>query len=328
MSSEPAPSMNLPPPRTDPRAQRFLRACRRQPVDVTPIWMMRQAGRSLPAYRELRNRYGLVEITRRAELAAEVALLPVQELGVDAAIMFADIMLPLAGLGISFELVEKVGPVVSDPIRAMSQIRELRSDGAAESVPAVLEALSIVRRELDGTVPVIGFSGAPFTLASYLVEGRPTRDFSRTKALMFGEPAAWHALMEKLAAMVIDYVREQAAAGAQAIQIFDSWIGTLSPADVRSYVVPHTADIFEATAGLGLPRIHFGTNIAGLLELMAAPGPEVVGVDWRIPLDSAWDRIGFDRAIQGNLDPAVLLGPPELVTERAQEVLQQAEGRP
>ncbi len=308
-------------------SERFLWACRRKPVDVTPIWMMRQAGRSLPAYRELRKRYGLVDITRQPELCAEVTLMPLRLLEVDAAILFADIMLPLAGLGVAFELVEDVGPVVAEPVRGPEQVHKMTSVPPGESVPALLEAIRILRRELDGVAPLIGFSGAPFTLASYLVEGRPTRDFAKTKALMFGDPITWHALMDRLTDLVIDYLREQVAAGAQAIQLFDSWIGALSPADMRRYVAPHTRRIFEATVALGVPRIHFGTNTATLLELMAAPGPEVVGVDWRIPLDAAWRRIGR-RAIQGNLDPAVLLGPPELVREATLNVLERAGGRP
>jgi len=303
--------------------------------------MMRQAGRSLPSYRELRKRYGLVEITRQPELCAEVTLLPIRALEVDAAIMFADIMLPLAGLGVRFELVEDLGPVVAEPIRSAAQVDALTAVPARESVPTVLEAIRIVRRELEGVVPLVGFSGAPFTLASYLIEGRPSRDFSKTKAMMFSDPVTWHRLLERLTEMVVDYLSEQVSAGVQAIQIFDSWVGALSPADYLAYVSPHTAAIFEATAGLTVPRIHFGTNTATLLEAMASPGdqrseegtgshpgPDVVGVDWRLPLDAAWERIGQHRGIQGNLEPAVLLGPPELVVERAEAVLIQAGGRP
>src|SRR2546421_103722 len=287
------------------RSERFLAACARQPVDATPVWMMRQAGRSLPAYRELRQRYGLVEITREPELCAEVTLMPIRVLDVDAAIMFADIMLPLAGLGVRFELVEDLGPVVAEPIRSAAQVDAMRTPSAAESVPPVLEAIRITRRELEGVVPLIGFSGAPFTLASYLIEGRPSRDFSRTKALIFTDPGTWHNLMQRLTTMVIDYLPEQVPAGVQALQLFDSWVGALAPRDYAEYVAPHTAAIFDATAGLGVPRIHFGTNTATLLEAMATPGaedtrPDVVGVDWRIPLDGARGRIRGDRALQGN----------------------------
>ena len=314
------------------RSRRFLDACARRPVDVTPVWLMRQAGRSLPAYRALRRRHSLVEITRQPDLCAEVTLMPVAELEVDAAIMFADIMLPLAGLGIRFELVEDVGPVVAEPIRSAAQVDGLGISSAKESVPAVLEAIRIIRGELDGAVPLIGFSGAPFTLASYLIEGRPSRDFARTKAMMFSEPGLWHRLLERLTAMVIDYLSEQVAAGIQALQLFDSWVGALAPEDYASSVAPHTAAIFEATAALGVPRIHFGTNTATLLEAMArpgaGPGPDAVGVDWRVPLGHAWERIGHDLAIQGNLEPAALLGPPELVVARAEAVLAEAAGRP
>jgi uroporphyrinogen decarboxylase len=308
------------------RAERFLKACRREKVDVTPVWMMRQAGRSLPAYRKLRESYSLVEITQKPELCAEVTLLPLKELDVDAAILFADIMLPLVGLGVGFELVEDVGPVIAEPIRSMREIEAMTSVPAAESVPSVLEAIRILRGELEGVVPLIGFSGAPFTLASYLVEGKPVREFAKTKALMFGEPASWHALMERLTAMIVDYLSEQVSAGVQAIQLFDSWVGALSVEDYAMYVLPYSKEIFQAMSERGVPRIHFGTGTSSLLELMAAVDCEVVGVDWRVPLDVAWQRIG-DRAIQGNLDPAVLLGSPELVEEKARDVLDRAAGR-
>ncbi|GAC1361568.1 MAG: uroporphyrinogen decarboxylase [Actinomycetota bacterium] len=336
MSTEPLLSTlpePLPPVKGVPRSLRFLDAAARRAVDATPVWMMRQAGRSLPAYRELRERHGLVEITRQPELCAQVTLMPLQVLEVDAAIMFADIMLPLAGLGVSFELVENIGPVVAEPISSVRQVSALTAIPARESVPTVLEAIRIARRELDGVVPLIGFSGAPFTLASYLIEGRPSRDFIKTKALMFSDPVTWHQLMDRLTTMVIDYLSEQVTAGVQALQLFDSWVGALSPADYRQYVAPHSAAIFEATAGLGVPRIHFGTNTATLLELMAAPvpegaGPDVVGVDWRIPLDAAWGRVGWGKAVQGNLEPAVLLAPPEVLVRRVEDVLRAAGGRP
>ncbi|MGH2718658.1 MAG: uroporphyrinogen decarboxylase [Actinomycetota bacterium] len=333
VATDAAPTMSASNP-SRAKARRFLAACAREPVDTTPVWMMRQAGRSLPAYRALRERATLVEITRQPELCAEVTLLPTKVLDVDAAIMFADIMLPLAGLGVRFELVEDVGPVVADPIRSVAQVRALTDAGARESVPAVLDAIRIARRELDGVIPLIGFSGAPFTLASYLIEGRPSRDFTRTKAMMFTEPGTWHELMERLVAMVIDYLGAQVEAGIQALQLFDSWVGALSPADYTSFVAPHVARIFDATASFGVPRIHFGTNTATLLELMAVPGgpgsapPDVVGVDWRIPLDAAWGRIGHDRAIQGNLEPAAVLAPPEVLVERVDAVLAAAGGRP
>ena len=296
--------------------------------------MMRQAGRSLPAYRELRKRHGLVDITRQPELCAEVTLMPTKVLEVDAAIMFADIMLPLGGLGVRFELVEDVGPVVAEPIRSAAQVEAMTAIPARESVPAVLEAIRIARNELEGVIPLIGFSGGPFTLASYLIEGRPSRDFTRTKAMMFTDPGTWHLLAERLSTMVIEYLGQQVASGIQALQLFDSWVGALSPADYAEFVAPHVARIFDATASLGVPRIHFGTNTATLLESMASPGgpghtdPDVVGVDWRIPLDAAWERIGPEKAIQGNLEPAVLLAPPEVLVRRVDAVLAAAGGRP
>jgi uroporphyrinogen decarboxylase len=313
---------------TSPRAGRFLRASQGLPVDCTPIWMMRQAGRSLPEYRKLRRRHNLLAIAGNPELCAEVTLMPLEVLEVDAAIMFADIMLPLAGLGIEFELVEDVGPRVAEPIRSMEQIQKMPVPSAVEAVPNTLEAIRLVRKELDGVVPLIGFSGAPFTLASYLIEGGPTREFSKTKAFMFGHPAGWHALMERLTYMVVDYLSAQVDAGVQAVQLFDSWIGALALRDVEEHVLPYTRQILDGIAHLGVPRILFGTNTALLLEAFSSLGPEVVGVDWRIPLDDAWDRVGHDRALQGNLDPGVLLGPPELVTQRAKDVLARAGGRP
>lgn len=315
-------------PSPSSRADRLLRACRREPVDVTPIWMMRQAGRSLPAYRELRERHSFLELIRHPDLIAEVTVLPLHEFDVDAAILFADITLPLAGLGVGFELVDDVGPVIAEPVRSLLQIEGMTAKPAAETVPTVLEAIRLLRKELDGVVPLIGFSGAPFTLASYLVEGRSSRDYTSTKAMMYGNAAAWDGLMSRLSDLVIEYVREQVAAGVQAVQLFDSWIGALGPQDVERFVLPYTHRIFDALASLGVPRIHFGTGTAGFVELMAAPDCEVVGVDWRIGLDAAWTRIGARRGIQGNLEPAVLLGPPELVVERARDVLRRAAGRP
>ncbi|HVE92553.1 MAG TPA: uroporphyrinogen decarboxylase, partial [Actinomycetota bacterium] len=243
------------------------------------------------------------------------------------AIMFADIMLPLASLGIGFEIREG-GPVVDEPIRSMEQIRGLPRIAVKEAVPAVMEAISLVRGELNGRVPLIGFSGAPLTLACYLVDGRPSREFSETRSFMFREPHAWDELMTRLTDMVVEYLTEQAAAGVQAVQLFDSWVGGLGPSDMERFVLPYTRRIFDAIAHLGLPRINFGTNTHGFLELMAAPDCEVVGVDWRVPLDEAWRRIGPDRGIQGNLDPAVLFGPPDLIKARVKDVMDRAGGRP
>lgn len=312
---------------TNARNERFLNACRREPVDVTPVWLMRQAGRSLARYRAVRERHSFLDMIASPELMAEITMMPLEELAVDAVVMFADITLVLASLGVDFDIVESVGPVIADPIRSRAQVDALARIPVAEGTPTVLESIRIVRKELDGVVPVIGFSGAPFTLASYLIEGRPSRDFTRTKELMFSAPETWHALMARLTDLIVEYLTEQVAAGAQAIQVFDSWIGALAPEDMRAHVLPYSTRIFSETAYLGVPRIHFGTNTAGLLECMADAGPDVVGVDWRVHLDEAWARIG-DRGIQGNLEPAVLLGPPELVVARARDILRRAGGRP
>jgi uroporphyrinogen decarboxylase len=308
------------------RSERFLRACRREDVDVTPIWMMRQAGRSLPRYRALREGCSFLDMISRPELMAEITLLPLEELEVDAAVMFADITLVLASLGIRFDIVESVGPVIEEPIRRIEQVERFERIPVADSTPTVLESIRLVRKELDGVVPVIGFAGAPFTLASYLIEGRPSRDFAATKAMMFGDPAAWHALMDRLTTLIIEYLVEQIRAGAQAIQLFDSWLGALGPGDVRRSVLPYTRRIFAALETYDVPRILFGTGTASLLECMADADPDVIGVDWRVDLDHAWRRIGA-RGIQGNLDPAVLLAPGDVVVERAREVLSQADSR-
>jgi uroporphyrinogen decarboxylase len=304
---------------------RFLDAARGKPVDVTPIWLMRQAGRSLPEYRKLRERYTLTEIVAQPDLCAEVTLQPVRRLGVDAAVMFADIMLPLRGMGVEFELVENVGPVIARPITSLADVERLRVPDGEEAAPQVITAVRRVVRE--SPVPVICFSGAPFTLASYLIEGRPSRDFARVKAFMFNESQAFDLLLEKLATTMTGYLKAQVAAGAQAIQLFDSWVGALAREDYEARVVRHTGAIFAALEPLNVPRIHFGTNTAGLLEPIAESGPDIVSLDWRVPLDDGWLRVGLSRGIQGNLDPAVLLGPADLVRDRAREVLRRAGGR-
>ena len=308
------------------RDGRFLRAARRQPVDRTPVWLMRQAGRSLPEYRRLRERWSLVEIVAQPELCAEVTLQPVRRLDVDAAVMFADIMLPLRGMGVEFELVESVGPVLASPVRSPADVDALAEPAGEEAAPQVIDA---VRRVVaESPVPVICFCGAPFTLASYLIEGRPTRDFAVVKRFMFSEPAAFDRLLGKLSRVMSGYLAAQVSAGASALQVFDSWVGALAVEDYEQRVAPHTRSIFEATAGLGVPRVHFGTGTAGLLEAIAATGPDVVSLDWRVPLDVGWARVGADRGVQGNLDPAVLLGPADLVRARARDVLARAAGRP
>jgi uroporphyrinogen decarboxylase len=304
----------------------LVRAARREPVERTPVWFMRQAGRSLPEYREIRVRHGLFDIVRDAELCAEVTLQPVRRHGVDAAVMFADIMLPVLAMGVDVDLVENVGPVVARPVRAAADVTALCVPEPEEAVPSILEAVRIVRRELRDDQAVVGFCGGPFTVAGYLVEGKPSRDFVRTKSLMYREPATWHALMKRLTEQFAPYVAATAAAGADAIQLFDSWVGVLSVDDYREFVAPYSARVLEAA---GVPTIHFGTGATPqLLAEMAAAGGSAIGVDWRVPLDAAWAAVGEDRAVQGNLEPAVLLGPPERAEVAALEVLRRAGGRP
>jgi uroporphyrinogen decarboxylase len=302
---------------------RFLRACRREPVDATPVWFMRQAGRSFAGYRALRERYGILELAKTPDLCAEVTLMPVRELGVDAAVMFADIMLPLEPMGVGLRIEPEVGPIIDRPIRSAADVEALRPF-EPEGVAFTLDALRLVRRELDGKAGVIGFSGAPFTLACYLIEGRPSRDFTTAKAFMYAEPEAWHRLMERLADMAIAYLQAQVEAGAEVVQLFDSWVGGLGPADYGTYVQPHVRRIFEA---LTIPTIHFATGASALLERMAEAGGDVIGVDHRVSLADAWRRVGYHRGIQGNLDAGRLLagwGPTEA---GARAVLDEAGGR-
>jgi uroporphyrinogen decarboxylase len=300
----------------------LVRAARREPVERTPVWFMRQAGRSLPEYRELRKGRTLFDVVRRPELCAEVTLQPVRRHDVDAAVMFADIMLPVLSLGIDVELVESVGPVVSHPIESAADVERLR---AGEPDPSVLEAIRIVRRELRDEQAVVGFCGGPFTVAGYLVEGKPTREFTKVKTLMYREPRTWHALCERLSDNFAAYVRAQTDAGADVIQLFDSWVGALSVTDYEEFVASYSAKILAA---VDVPTIHFGTGTTHLLPAMARAGGDVIGLDWRVPLDEGWALVGEERGVQGNLDPAVLLGPWERVEEGARDVLDRAGGRP
>jgi uroporphyrinogen decarboxylase len=301
----------------------LVRACRREAVERTPVWFMRQAGRSLPEYRALREKHAFFELAMQPELCAEVTLQPVRRHDVDAAVMFADIMTPVVAMGVDVQLVEGVGPVIDSPIRTAADVERLRVPGE-DGYATVLEAVGIVRAELPSEKAVIGFCGGPFTAAGYLVEGRPSRDFLTVKTMMSREPDVWHALMDLLAETFAGYVQAKVRAGADVVQLFDSWVGVLSPADYDEHVAPYSERIL---AGLEVPTIHFGTGTAGLLRHMAAAGGDVIGVDWRIELDRAWAEIG-DRGIQGNLDPAVLLGPWERVDAAARDVLQRADGRP
>jgi uroporphyrinogen decarboxylase len=306
------------------RADRFLRACRRGPVDATPVWFMRQAGRSLPAYRAIRRGATLVEITRDPALCAEVTLQPVDQLGVDAAILFADITTPLPGAGIALEIVDGVGPVIAEPIRTMADVTRIGAFDPS-AVEGLLEAIRLIRRA--SPVPLIGFAGAPFTLASYLVEGKASREAATLRRLLHTEPATGEALLERLTDLAIGWLTAQVEAGVQAVQLFDSWVGVLSPADYRRFVAPRMVRLLAAVADLGVPAIHFGTDTAGLLPDLAAAGGDVIGLDWRIGLDDGWERVGADRAIQGNLDPWLLLGPWEDVAAAARRILAEAGGR-
>ncbi|HLM33215.1 MAG TPA: uroporphyrinogen decarboxylase [Gaiellaceae bacterium] len=303
----------------------LVRAARREPVERTPVWFMRQAGRSLPEYRKIRKRYNLFDVCRRPELCAEVTLQPVRVLGVDAAVMFADIMLPVIGMGIDVELVENVGPVIAEPIESMADVARLVVPEPEESVPFILEAVRIVRTELEPERALIGFCGGPFTVAGYLIEGKPTRDFLKTKQCMYGAPEVWHELMEKLTETSIAYLAGKVRAGADVIQLFDSWVGHLSVDDYREFVAPYSTRILET---LDVPTIHFGTGTTHLLEDMAEAGGDVIGIDWRIPINRGWDLAGHDRGVQGNLDPTLLLGDWERVERGAHGVLDAVDGRP
>jgi uroporphyrinogen decarboxylase len=303
----------------------LVRAARREPVERTPVWFMRQAGRSLPEYRAIRERATLFEICADPGLCAEVTLQPVHRHRVDAAVLFADIVLPVQGMGLDVRLVDGVGPVVDRPVASAADVERLVVPEPRESVPALLEAIRIVRAELAPAQALVGFCGGPFTVAGYLVEGKPSRDFARTKRLMYAEPDVWHGLLDRLADAFAAYVRAQAEAGADVIQLFDSWVGALSPADYREFVAPYSARIL---AEAGVPTIHFGTGTVHLLEDLAAVGGDVIGLDWRVPIDRGWELVGEDRGVQGNLDPALLLGPWERVDAEATRILDAVGGRP
>jgi uroporphyrinogen decarboxylase len=305
----------------------LLRAARREPVPYTPVWLMRQAGRYLPEYRAMRARHAFLDLCKNPQAAAEVTLQPVERLGVDAAILFADILLVVEPLGVGLEFVRGEGPVIHRPVRTAADVARLGPVDVESAVGFVFETVRTVRRALDGRLPLIGFAGAPFTVASYVVEGGPSRDFLATKRLMYDTPDAWHRLLGLLTDATARYLNGQIAAGAEAVQVFDSWVGALSPDDYAAFVLPHSRALIRALTP-GVPVIHFGTGTAGLLPLLRRAGGDVIGVDWRIELDAAWTAVGPDVGVQGNLDPAVLLGPLALVRERARAVLDRAGGRP
>ncbi|NJP04631.1 MAG: uroporphyrinogen decarboxylase [Chloroflexaceae bacterium] len=307
---------------------RFLRACRREPVDCTPIWLMRQAGRYMPEYRAIRKQYGFLDMVKTPEVAAEITMQPVQAFEIDAAIIFADILPPLEGMGIHLTFEKGEGPVIHNPIRTLDDIEALRQPNPRESVAFTLRAIGLVKQELDQRIPLIGFSGAPFTLASYAIEGGSSRDFRHTKKLMYNHPTNWALLMDKLTTLVSDYLLAQAEAGADALQIFDSWAGVLAPGDYQTYVLPYVQRCVERVRASGVPIIYFGVGMSGMLPLLPQVGSDVIGIDWHVLLDQAWEHLGPERAVQGNLDPVVLFAPWEEIQSRADDILQRANNRP
>lgn len=306
---------------------RLLRACRREKSDATPVWLMRQAGRYMPEYRRLREKYTILEIIKTPELACEVTLQPIHAFDLDAAIIFADILPPLEGMGLKLDFVKSEGPAIHNPIRTADDVARLRVTPPEECLWFTLEAIKLARAELDQRgLPLIGFSGAPFTLAAYAVEGGSSRNYLAVKGMMMGASRLWHSFMEKLSEVVGHYLLAQAKAGAQVLQVFDSWVGQVSPEDYRQHVSPYTRNAIEIARGAGVPIIHFGTDTSGMLELLRDAGGDVIGVDWRIDLDTAWQRLGHHVAVQGNLDPVALLAPWLDLQTRAQKVLDQAGG--
>ena len=306
---------------------RFLKACRREAVDATPVWFMRQAGRYMADYRALRKRYSLLEICNNPELSVAVTLQPVDVIEVDAAILFSDLLLPFTSMGLEFDFVKGEGPQIEYPIRQASDVRRLRTVDPREVLGHVLETIRLLRHELRDRVPLIGFGGAPFTLAAYAIEGGPSTSYHHTKAFMYAQPEAWHRLCEYFADFMAAYLKAQVEAGAQAIQIFDSWAGALGRLDYREFALPHTKSIFDRVKDAGVPFIHFGVGATAILADMAEAGGDVIGLDWRQPLDEAWARLP-DRGVQGNLDPTLLLGPPERLFAATDDVLRRAGGRP
>ncbi|OLC80976.1 MAG: uroporphyrinogen decarboxylase, partial [Acidobacteria bacterium 13_1_40CM_4_65_8] len=303
------------------------KACRLQPVDATPVWFMRQAGRYMNEYRAIRQRYSLLDLCRTPDLATEVTLQPIRRIDVDAAILFSDLLLPLEPMGVKFDFVQGEGPAIENPLRTEADLARVRRFDPREELGYVLDAIRQIKHELGSRAPLIGFAGAPFTLASYAIEGGHSSAFAHTKALMYGTPAAWHSFCDVIADVVGDYLVAQIEAGVDAVQIFDSWVGALNAADYREFILPHTRRIFERVTPLGVPTIHFGVGTGAILTDLRDAGGDVIGADWRTPLDEAWARIGFDRAIQGNLDPTLLLGPLDRVFAATDEVLARAGGR-
>lgn len=304
-----------------------MRACRREPVPHTPIWLMRQAGRYMPEYRELRARTSFLELCKTPTLAAEVTVTAAERLGVDAAIIFADILLIVEPMGIELEFARGEGPTIHNPVRTRQHVDQLREVDNVDSLAYVFEAIRLTRASLSSDLPLIGFSGAPFTLASYIIEGGGSRNYVHTKSLMYRDKGAWHALMSRISRALVGYLNAQILAGAQAVQLFDSWVGALSVDDYREYVLPHTRSVISSITP-GTPVLHFGTGTSALLELMREAGGDVIGLDWRVNLDEAWDRVGHDVAVMGNLDPVALFADKDFIRFQAKKILEQAGGRP
>jgi uroporphyrinogen decarboxylase len=305
----------------------FLRACRREPTEYTPIWLMRQAGRYMKEYRTLRKRYSFLEMCKNPELAAQVTLQPIEKFKLDAAIIFSDILVPLEPMGVEFEFGKEGGPVFHHPLRQIEDIEKLRMIEPEEELPFLMKAIQIVRKELEGKIPLIGFSGAPFTLASYIIEGGHSKNYILTKSLMYQDRPTWDALMEKISEVLIRYLNAQIRSGVQALQLFDSWVGCLSPGDYEKYILPYSQKVIKGV-NKKVPLIHFATSSTALLDLMRQAGGDVIGVDWRINISEAWARLGYDVAIQGNLDPVVLCGPLDLIEKEVKRILDSVAGRP
>ncbi|MBI5235594.1 MAG: uroporphyrinogen decarboxylase [Deltaproteobacteria bacterium] len=305
----------------------FLKACRLQPARHTPVWLMRQAGRYMKEYMAIREKHSFLEMCRTPEIACEVTLQPVKAFELDAAIIFADILLPLPGMGIQLEFAKNEGPVIKNPVRSAKDIAAIRVTNPVDDVPYLLKAIKMVKAELNGRIPLIGFSGAPFTLASYIIEGEGSKNYVHTKSLMYSDPAAWDALMNKITDVIIVYLNAQIEAGAETVQLFDSWAGCLGPEDYRRFALPYTKKVIESV-NKGVPFINFSANTGTYLDIVKEAGGDVTGVDWRVRLDEAWKTIGYERGIQGNLDPAVLFAPVKEIRRRVKEILDMAGGRP
>jgi uroporphyrinogen decarboxylase len=323
MQKEPVSTL---PPHTG--VARFMDACYHRQPDATPVWFMRQGGSILPEYRALLEKYDVLTIAKTPELSSKVVLMPVEQFGVDAVVLYADIMLPIEEMGIELHLEPNLGPIIHNPIRSMRNIEALRIPSSAEVTPFVMDSIRLIKHEVEGKQAVVGLAGAPFTLACYMIEGRPSRDYRTAKSLMYGQPELWHALMHKITEVIAGYVEAQVKAGVDVVQLFDSWIGSISPSVYRKFVLPYSQRILRAIKQAGAPSIHFGTGTGSLLEVMAEAGGDLMSVDWRIDLDKAWERIGFERGIQGNLDPTIMLTSWPVIEEGMRDVLRRAANRP